>query len=112
MSNRETYWKLTEENDWEGETWYHYFVDGPGVLQALESAMEIEDADYVDLEKVELSEDEAIGLANIDEGNYMSPHWFGELDIAKLAAAESLYKGQIRDCAEEIFDTIIVPSGK
>jgi hypothetical protein len=107
MTNeKETYCRLTEENSWEGETWCHYFLAEPGVFQVLEALLDrLSDHDFTDLKIVELSDEEATILANIDEG-YMQPHWFGKLDVSKLSSVssqEDLYKGQIRDCAEDLF---------
>lgn len=107
MANeKETYCRLTEDNSWEGETWYHYFLVEPGVFEALESLLDkSSDHDFQDLKIVKLSDEEATVLANIDEGCYMQPHWFGKLDTEKLSSVspQDLYKGRIREYAEDLF---------
>lgn len=100
-----TFHCLAETNDWEGETWYHYFQDAPGVLDALES-IERGDTDFESLETVIMCWDEAERLTNRGHDGYMQEHWFGELtDIEGLrsAANDSLYKGKIRDFGTELF---------
>jgi hypothetical protein len=105
MSNTERYYKVTEYNEWEGETWYHYFLDdGEGkVLSALEDACQ---DDLSEPELVELTEDQTDVLANLEPG-YMDIHWFGVLTdfegLSKAAAASDLYKGKIRNFGEEIY---------
>ena len=56
---KETYHRLTERNSWEGETWYHYFLDGPEVLQTLVSTLaRLNDHDFSDvIETIQLSDD-------------------------------------------------------
>lgn len=103
------YYKLTEENEWEGETWYHYFLAKDGVLDALEAMWDRLSHDFVDLETIDLSDEEATILVNIDEG-YMQPHWFGILDVKKLSEvteSNSVYKGKIRDFAEDLFESVV-----
>jgi hypothetical protein len=106
MSDEKTpYCRLTEENSWEGETWYHYFLVEPGVFETLESLLDkSSDHDFQDLKIVKMSDEEATILANIDEG-YMQPHWFGKLNTEKLSSVlpQDLYKGQIREYAEDLF---------
>lgn len=101
-----TYHRVTEHNSWEGETWYHYFEDdGEGVvLKALAKAVGPA-SDLRDIETVELTEDQATVLANLEPA-YMDIHWFGELtDFDGLASAtsEDLYKGGIRKYGVEVF---------
>lgn len=107
-AEKETYLKLIEHNSWEGETWCHYFTSLPGVKEELNSLLSrLNNHDYSRLETVELTDEEATVLANLDNGGYMEPHWFGELNVSKLATVvdfAELYKGQIRQYAEEIFE--------
>lgn len=96
---------LTEYNDWEGEIWYHYFQDAPGVFDVLESLTQL--WGFVALETVTITWDEAARLTNQDHGEYMQAHWFGELtDIEGLrnATRDDLYKGKIRDFGKELFE--------
>lgn len=96
---------LTEENDWEGETWYHYFLDGPGVLDVLKLAYKIGD-DLTALETVSMTWDEAGRLTNQDHGTYVQCHWFGDLinpEGLRTASSNRLYKGGIRDFGRELF---------
>lgn len=105
---KESYYKIAEENGWEGETWYHYFLAEPGVKEALERVLCLDGHDFGELETIDLSDEEATVLANIDEG-YMQPHWFGELDVEKLSTAVDsgdLYKGKIREYAEDLFEMV------
>lgn len=95
---------LTEKNEWEGETWYHYFIDGEGVYEALRSAVKAAD-DLTLEESQEISWETATRLTNLDDAGYMQTHWFGELtDFEGLSAAKDLYKGKIRDFGEELFE--------
>lgn len=103
-----TWYKITESNEWEGETWYYYFEsDSQGkVLAVLQSAVERSDGELEGPETVELTWDQAETLTNLDDGGYMQTHWFGELiDFEGLAKADhqKLYKGGIRDFSEEAF---------
>lgn len=83
MDNQEieivTFHCLTEYNDWEGETWYHYFLDEPGVYDTLSLIQEDETYDFTDLETVSLTWPEAERLTNLDTGGYMQEHWFGRI---------------------------------
>lgn len=110
--SKETYHRLTEENSWEGETWYHYFLDEPGVYEALKSLLErFPDSDLTDFETLELSDEEATTLVNIDDVGYMQTYWFGYLDVTKLSNisnVDDLYKGKIRDYAEDMFELVKV----
>lgn len=102
-----TFHCIREDNEWEGETWYHYFLDEPGVLDILDRLMDVdEENDYVDLETVTLTWPEATRLTNMDHGCYMQEHWFGKLtklEELKGADQKTLYKGGIRDFGEELF---------
>lgn len=76
-----TFHCLTEYNDWEGETWYHYFQDEPGVYDVLTSLVnkDQEDGfDFEELETVSITWPEAERLTNLDTGG-MQEHWFGRL---------------------------------
>lgn len=110
MKNQEetvTFHCLTEENDWEGETWYHYFLDEPGVYDILSLLQENEAYDFTDLETItSITWAEAERLTNQDHGGYMQEHWFGKLtkpESLKQADSQALYKGGIRDFGEELF---------
>lgn len=46
---------LEEYNDWEGETWYHYFLNEPGVFDILNPIEESEDNDVIGLEVVNVT---------------------------------------------------------
>lgn len=97
---------LTEENEWEGETWYHYFLDEPGVIDILNPIAENEENDFVDLEMVTITWPEATRLTNQDHGEYMQLHWFGKLtkpEELRRADQDSIYKGGIRKFGEELF---------
>lgn len=101
-----TFHCLTEENEWEGETWYHYFLDEPGVLDILTPLADNDENDYTDLETMTLTWPEAERLTNQDHGGYMQEHWFGKLtrlEELKLADSQALYKGGIREFGEELF---------
>lgn len=109
-TDKDTYYRLSEHNSWEGETWYHYFIDQPGVLEALKSILSrLDGHDLEGVKTIELSDEEATILANFDNGNYMRPHWFGELNTEKLSLvsnSDDLYKGKIRDYAEDLFEMV------
>lgn len=98
------WWRVTERNTWEGETWRHYFEDGPDVRSALEHAVRL--STDLSLDYVRLSDEEALILANMDEG-YMAPHWFGKLtksaELLLLTDEKSVYKGSLRAYGEEVF---------
>lgn len=101
-----TFHCITEHNAWEGETWHHYFLDGPGVLDALQSVYS-RTGDFVQLDTDEYTDEETTRLTNLDNSGYMQKHWFGELtDPEGLASAteQQLYKGGIRDFGEELFE--------
>lgn len=101
-----TFHCLSEYNDWEGETWHHYFLDGPGVLETLTAVYE-RSGDFVQLDTDDFTEEEQARLTNLDNGGYMQEHWFGELtklEELKTATEEQLYKGGIRDFGEELFE--------
>lgn len=103
-----TFHCLTEYNDWEGETWYHYFLDEPGVLDVLDHLM-VQDEEYdyyTELETCTLTWSEAERLTNRGNDGYMQEHWFGQLtnlEGLKQANSKTLYKGGIRDFGEELF---------
>ncbi len=98
---------LTETNEWEGETWYHYFLDEPGVLGILTALCDVdEENDYTEVETISLTWTEAERLTNQDHGEYMQLHWFGKLtnlESLRFAESDSLYKGGIREFGEELF---------
>lgn len=101
-----TFHCLTESNDWEGERWYHYFQDEPGVYDALALIQEDDANDFEELETVSLTWDEATRLTNLDHDGYMQEHWFGRLtnlEGLKTADSKALYKGGIREFGEELF---------
>lgn len=102
-----TFHCLTESNEWEGETWYHYFLDEPGVFDILNRLMEVdEENDFIELETMTLTWPEATRLTNRGHDGYMQEHWFGQLtDLEGLKQADSqaLYKGGIREFGEELF---------
>jgi hypothetical protein len=110
-TDKDTFYRITEYNDWEGETWYHYFLDKPGVKEALEEANKMlgDESDFTSIDRMEMSEVEQLVLANWAPEYYMEPHWFGELDIEKLkqASRKDLYKGGIRDYGEDLFEVAI-----
>lgn len=111
MNPKDKFYLLSETNDWEGETWYHYFLAEPGVKKSIESAIQVlgEESDFEEIKEVDLSDEEQTTLANLEPG-YMDIHWFGELDIEKLKGAtrEDLYKGGIREYGESLFEQTIV----
>lgn len=101
-----TFHCLTEENEWEGETWYHYFLDETGVYDVLNLIQEDEGYDFTDLETSSFTWTEAERLTNLDEGGYIQEHWFGKLtnlEGLKQATQQDLYKGGIRKFGEELF---------
>ena len=101
-----TFHCLTESNEWEGETWYHYFLDEPGVLDILKSVLKVDDHDFEDWETVTLTWPEATRLTNMDHCSCMQEHWFGRLtnlEGLKQADSQALYKGGIREFGEELF---------
>jgi hypothetical protein len=98
---------IREDNEWEGESWYHYFLDEPEVFDVLMSLTERENSDFSDLETVLITWDEATRLTNQDHGTYMQANWFGKLtnlEGLKNASDKELYKGGIRDFGEELFE--------
>ncbi len=111
MAMKDTYYRLDEYNGWEGETWYHYFIKGPGAKEALESMLDrIEGHDFGELKTVKLSDEEATVLVNLDDGGYMQTHWFGKLNVKvlnELVDGSDLYKGGIRDFAEDLFESVV-----
>lgn len=97
---------IAEYNEWEDETWFHYFLDAPGVRDALQSVLS--KGIYTLADPAGYSELKAEYLTNWDDGEYMQKHWFGELtkiDELKSATENQLYKGKIRDFGEELFET-------
>lgn len=101
-----TFHCLTEYNDWEGERWYHYFQDEPGVYDILSLIQENDVNDFDELETVSVTWKEAERLTNLDTGGYIQEHWFGRLtnlEGLKQADSQTLYKGGIRDFGEELF---------
>lgn len=97
---------LTETNEWEGERWYHYFLDEPGVYDILALFQEDDANDFEELETISLTWLEAERLTNLDTGGYMQEHWFARLtnlEGLKQADSQALYKGGIRDFGEELF---------
>lgn len=101
------YWKLTESNTWEGETWYHYFEDHPGVSSLLQTLLDRSDVDFDSLEEIELTDEEATILVNLESG-YIDTHFFGVLDLEKASHAsdQELYKGGIRNFAKDLFELV------
>lgn len=102
-----TFYCLTETNEWEGESWYHYFLDEPGVYDILSLLQENEANDFTDLETItSITWREAERLTNQDHGEYIQLHWFGKLtkpDELKQANSNALYRGGIRQFGEELF---------
>lgn len=94
--------RVSERNSWEGETWYHYFLDEEGVEEALISAVGSQ-SDLSWPRRVSLTWSAAEALAN-EEPGYMAPHWFGKLTNFEVAQAneDDLYKGKIRSFGEEL----------
>lgn len=98
--------RVNERNSWEGETWYHYFLDQPEVLDTLKHLVDDPDNDLSSVTTLALTWDTAEKLTNEDCGTYMQCHWFGELTRAadlKNTKGQDLYKGAIRDFGEELF---------
>lgn len=102
-----TWYRVTEHNEWEGETWYHYFCDSDTVNVRDILLLAVAQCGYLEgPEAVQFSWDQAAILTNLEDDGYMQTHWFGELtDAERLTKAESteLYKGHIRDFGEELF---------
>lgn len=101
-----TFHCLTEENEWEGETWYHYFLDEPEVFDVLNSIVDNDENDFTDLTADTFTWPEMERLTNLDEGEYMQKFWFGKLtnlEGLKQADSKALYKGGIREFGEELF---------
>jgi hypothetical protein len=101
--------RVKEHNEWEDETWYHYFLDAPGVAEAIYLARQKEHCDLSHTEKVELYSAQMEVLANQDDMSYMATHWFGKLvDFSGLANAteQDLYKGGIRHYGEDLLEEI------
>lgn len=103
-----TFHRITESNEWEGENWYHYFLDEPGVYETLRDLADAgeNENDYTDLTTVRMTWDEATRLTNLDTGGYMQEYWFGKvtnLEGLKNATEKQLYKGGIREFGEELF---------
>lgn len=101
-----TFHCLREDNEWEGETWYHYFLDEPGVLDILTPLADNDENDFTDLETMTLTWPEAERLTNLDTDSYMQEYWFGRLtnlEGLKQADSKVLYKGGIREFGEELF---------
>lgn len=96
MSDKTSWYRVTERNSWEGETWRHYFEPEPGVKAALEQHFDV-------VKLVHLSADQVELLANVEPG-YMEPYWFGkltDLEALRNATEDDLYKGGIRKYAKE-----------
>lgn len=103
------WWLIEEHNSWEGETWFHFFLDGPDVFDALTIAVHAS-ADLEGPSKEELAWPVVEKLANLEPG-YMDIYWFGELrDPAELALVKTyeLYKGKIRNYGEEMLERVAV----
>lgn len=101
-----TWFRITERNEWEGETWYHYFKSADGVYSLLLSAVERSDGELEGPKTAQLTWDQAATLTNQDDDSYMQTYWFGELtDFDGLSKADDkkLYKGGIRNFGEELF---------
>lgn len=97
--------EITEYNDWEGETWHHFFPYSEEHYQILELTIDKHknDGDF-NINCRTLSWETAEKLTNRDDGEYMQAYWFGELTkIEELKAAKTLYKGSIRDYGKELF---------
>lgn len=96
--------RIREHNYWEGETWYHYFLDEGGVEEALQAAVRSQ-SDLRGPDRVLLTESAAEALAN-EEPSYMDTHWFGKLTNFEVAQAstDDLYKGGIRKFGEEMME--------
>lgn len=97
-----TFHCLEEYNEWEGESWYHYFLDEPGVWEVLnglvtERTEEDLDNDYPDLTTVNMTWEEATRLTNLDIGKV------GSVEELRNAPEERLYKGGIRDFGKKLF---------
>jgi len=97
--------EISEHNDWEGETWYHFFSFSEDHYHVLEQAIaEHKDDGSFFIRQKTLSWQAAEDLTNRDDGSYMQKYWFGELTRAdEILRAESLYKGRIRKYGEELF---------
>lgn len=98
---------LTEENDWEGETWWFFIEMDDYSADVLYSLVAHVGGGY-SLCPCPLTEDAARALAgsSMNRAGYMHAFTFvGPVDVSSLAdatcaeAQEKLYKGGIRDFA-------------
>lgn len=98
----DTYVRLTEENEWEGETWHHY-LPVTGNEQALNTLRELIRNAFDDFgftlgeetyTKVEV--DTLARLGN-DGNGYLPLHTTLAGRLAPVDDLEKLYKGQITD---------------
>lgn len=104
--NEEVDWiEITEYNDWEGETWHHFFPYSEEHYRILEKVIDKHQNDGVfNIQRTSLSWKTAEILTNYDDGGYMQAHWFGELtNLEGLINAVSIYKGKIRFYGKELF---------
>jgi len=96
----DTYVRLTEENEWEGETWHHY-LPVAGNEQALDALRELIHNAFDDMgftlseetyTRVEV--DTLTRLGNDDDG-YLLPHTKLAGLLTPVDDLQKIYKGQI-----------------
>lgn len=97
--------EITEYNEWEGETWHHFFIYSEDHYHILQDAVikHKEDGAF-SIRRTTLSWEAAENLTNLDDCSYMQEYWFGELTNPEgLIETGNIYKGKLRDYGEELF---------
>lgn len=96
-----TYVRLTEENEWEGETWHAYLpINGnEGALTALRELIDAADDDLgFSLSEETLTEHEVDALVRHGgDTTYLAAHTKLAGRMGPVDDLEKLYKGQIAD---------------
>lgn len=97
MSDR-TFTRLTEENDWEGETW-HFYIPTQGNEENLAKLAALVATDgRFDVEEQQFTEAEIDTLiAYGDDTDYLHAHNKLSGTLAEVSDVDTLYKGGITD---------------
>jgi hypothetical protein len=101
MNMTNTYIRLTEANEWEGETWHFYLpiADNSAALAALQELIDSADNDFGFSLSETFTEDEVDTLVRTANGDtsYLAAHTKLAGRLTPIDDLEKLYKGQIVD---------------